>query len=386
MKKSYLMIAAAAALFAACASNDTFRGVDTQEVSIGFETFTENVTKAAITSINDLKGSGVGFTVFGYKSSESTQEWATMESTPLFNNVDVTWNSTAWTYSPLRFWDKNGYYKFYAAAPSTGSYSINVATVTSGDDYSSTATLGNKKFGFITINNAASSISTNSADYLIDRDGAYAIGSHFTGNAATETAVQLNFHHVMAKIVFALKTTISEGTITVKSLSMSGWDQNTGTFVQNSTNTPNALQHTEWTLATTETTKGSINLVGSGTGNTSDIPLSADASPTVLSDWYIMVPQTITYTAPAQNVTETGLTFTVTYDYSHTEGQTTYTESFTNQVAIVPSTQIWGTDSYTKYTLDIKPAEIKFDVTSICDFHGFQTNESDPNPVNVNAQ
>lgn len=383
------MIAAAAALFAACSSNDTFKDVDTQEVQIGFEGFTENVTKAAITSVNDLKGSGVGFTVFGYKSSESASAWATMESTPLFNNVDVTWSSSgtgSWTYSPLRFWDKNAYYKFYAAAPSTGSYSINVATVTSGDDYSQTATLGNKKFGFITINNAASSISTSSADYLIDRDGAYAIGSDFTGSTATRQAVQLDFHHVMAKIVFALKTTISEGTITVKSLSMSGWDQNTGTFVQNSTSTPDQLQHTEWTLATTQNTKGSINLVGSGTGNASDIALTnTDAAPTVLNDWYIMVPQTITYTAPAQNVTEAGLTFTVTYDYSHVEGQTTYTESFTNQVAIVPSNQVWGTDSYTKYTLDIKPAEIKFDVTSICDFHGFQTNESDPNPQPVDV-
>ena len=49
------------------------------------------------------------------------------------------------------------------------------------------------------------------------------------------------------------------------------------------------------------------------------------------------------------------------------------------RVAKLTAAQTWGTDSYTKYTLDIKPAEIIFDVTSVC---GFDVNGGD-HPVTV---
>ena len=71
---------------------------------------------------------------------------------------------------------------------------------------------------------------------------------------------------------------------------------------------------------------------------------------------------------PAANVTEAGLTFTVTYTYNDGAATNPYIETFTDQVAIVPSDQTWGTDSHTKYTLDIKPNVINFDVTTIAGF------------------
>ena len=83
-----------------------------------------------------------------------------------------------------------------------------------------------------------------------------------------------------------------------------------------------------------------------------------------ITDWYIMVPQVI-----AAN----SLKFTVTFTYTDDNGTPNddtddYTETFANQVATVTDSHTWGTDSYTNYTLDIKPAEIIFDVNQICNF------------------
>ena len=52
MKKSYLMIAAAAALFAACAENDTIKEVN-EDVAIGFDgKYVNKATRAEISSIS----------------------------------------------------------------------------------------------------------------------------------------------------------------------------------------------------------------------------------------------------------------------------------------------------------------------------------------------
>lgn len=357
MKKSYLMIAAVATLFAACAENDTFKDVDTQEYAITFNQALNKVTRAYIGSEADLRSEN-GFVVYGYKSLD---DFDTKESPDIFNAKNVFWDNTssAWKYNGLRFWDKNATYNFYAVAPyqptDNATYSIQGNPATAAT------------FGKITITGAKSNISTASDDYLIDRDGAKGeLGSAHTG--ASNPTVDFDFHHIMAKVQFALKSTLSSGTVTVTKLTMTGWNNGVATFAQNMsyTGAPGSIVCDEWTL--TSTVAGNIDLVG---GNASDatkvLTCATNATASALTDWYIMVPQQITYTAPAQNVTEAGLTFTVTYTYN--DGLTpAYEETFTNQVAIVPSTQTWGTDSHMTYTLDIKPNEIKFDVESICSF------------------
>ncbi|MBR3937824.1 MAG: fimbrillin family protein [Bacteroidaceae bacterium] len=356
MKKSYLMIAAAAALFAACAEKDTFKDVDNQEVAIGFNAITENVTKAAITGVtgtNSLATEG-GFVVYGYKTLNS---WQAIAQT-VFDEKNVYYENNDWIYQGLRFWDKNGKYNFYAVAPyqptDQATYSIN-------------STLGNS-FGYITITGAKSNKYSASDDYLLARAGAKdVLGSAHTG--ASNPDVPFSFNHVMAKVEFALKSTLASGTVTVTALKMTGWNNDEATFVQASASTPSGIECTEWTLDNTPVA-GDIDLVGANTGNTQVVLTcsATNAQATTLADWYIMVPQTITYTAPAANVTEAGLTFTVTYTYNDGAATNPYIETFTDQVAIVPSDQTWGTDSHTKYTLDIKPNVINFDVTTIAGF------------------
>lgn len=349
MKKSYLMIAAAATLFAACSSNDVFKEIEEQETAIGFYPITGNVTKAAITGatpaarLASLASAG-GFKVYGYKTTDS---WATAAT--IFNGTNVTSaNSGAdWTYTGLRFWDKTATYNFYAVAPNApaGDAAYDIEDDPTDAD-----------FGMITITGVASAKSTASNDFLIDRNGA--TGEQGSAHTSTNNdPVNIEFHHIMAKVGFALKSTLTSGTITVTELTMKGWDSGVATFTQDKTITgaPSSLVYGEW--AFTSHGSSEITLVGTGAGNASvALTCSASAAATALTDWYIMVPQPI-----AANTLE----FTVTYTYDDGAG---YTETFTDQPAKVTAAQTWGTDSHTTYTLDIKPAEIIFDVTSICDF------------------
>ena len=346
MKKSYLMIAAAVALLTACEDTDVLNKAAeiaeaAQEQAISFESFTENVTKATISGVDALKTEG-GFVVYGYKTIDN---WASTPQT-VFNGVNVKWNTTssAWYYDNLRFWDKNGKYNFYAVAPYSptdgASYSI-VAPIATG-------------YGMITIDGAESKISTESDDYLIDRDGVIGeLGINHTNSSNPK--VEFDFHHIMAKLTFALKSTLSSGTVTVTDLKMSGWNSGAGKFVQTLTSTPTTLVRDEWTIATAGA--GNVTLVGTGASQTSvALTCSESATATPVTDWYIMVPQEI-----AAN----GLVFKVTYTYSDESG---YSETFADQTATLSAAQVWGTDSYTNYTLDIKPAAIEFDVKSICGF------------------
>ena len=135
MKKSYLMtIAAAAALFAACSSNDTIKYeydlFDAQQKnSIGFAAYSSKTTKANdanSTSLQDFYGT---FDVYGWKTVNSV-------NSSVFNHVPVgyfgtdatgasqtpttvvyessgkpsdEWGtpfSAGWYYENVRYWDK----------------------------------------------------------------------------------------------------------------------------------------------------------------------------------------------------------------------------------------------------------------------------------------
>lgn len=353
MKKSYLMIAAAATLLAACTNNDTFKEIDNQETAISFQPYAGNVTKAAITGDNNTArlaslATAGGFKVYGYKTIETSNLWSQAGSiSTIFNGTTVTSTNSGsdWSYTGLRFWDKTATYNFYAvapAAPAHGTYGIIAPPATN--------------YGRITITGATSAEKDDADDFLIDRNGAKdEKGSNHT--STSNPTVDFDFHHIMAKVEFALKSTLSSGTITVTELKMKGWNSGTANFAQDLsiTGIPSGLVYSEWTFSSNGSTE--IKLVGTDTGNESVVlTCSPSATATDLADWYIMVPQQI-----AANTLE----FTVSYTFNDGNG---YTETFTNQPAKLTGAQTWGTDSHTKYTLDIKPAEIIFDVATICGF------------------
>lgn len=380
MKKSYLMIAAAATLLTACMGNDTFKDVDTPETAIAFDQATNKTTRAFISDKSDLADEH-GFVVYGYKTLNN---WTSIAQT-VFNETNVfsSDNGTTWSYTNLRFWDKTGKYNFYAVAPFTptdnATYGINTATLTSGDDgYDENSPLNNSKFGFITITGAASNKNADSDDYLLARGGVLGeLGSdHSSPN--TNNPVTFDFHHVMTKVEIKLKSTldISNGTIKVTRLKITGWNSNTGTFVQNSATNPTTLTNTEWTIAAQSPLAGDFTLVGTNCTQT-EVVIPCDKNSSAenikdVTDFCIMVPQ---------NIAANQLKFTLDFTYYHDENEThtetlsdDYTESFPNQEATVTTAQTWGTDSHIIYTLDVKPAAITFNVDEICGFDAYTQN------------
>ena len=323
MKKNYFMLAAAALMFAACAETDFVNPVPVNEGEvIGFETFANLPTKAEITDETALQG--VGFQVWGYKKLTSAADWT--DQFPVFENNTVSYVSSAWSSEVTRYWDRTSTYKFYAAAPASQKAFYSIAPTT----------------GKISINGVESAISTASKDYLIDRDGETNI------DGATASTVGFNFHHIMSKLSFKLKAGIAEE-ITVTRLVMTGWNSGNGTFTQSLTATPGDASNTsEWNIASTG--EGSVTLVGTGATNAT-IVLPSDASVKNVTDEYIMVPQEINAST---------LTFTIDFKINSTN------EVFTAQVGKLSLAQIWGTDAHTTYTISVAPAQIKFDVNSVC--------------------
>ena len=112
MKKNYLLIAAAAAMFAACSSNDTFKEVN-EDVAIGFGySASEKITRAELTNEWFANNDDNSFGVYGYRINGSTHE-------QIFTNEQVTWyhDQSDWKHNTVRFWDKSKAYNFYAYAP-----------------------------------------------------------------------------------------------------------------------------------------------------------------------------------------------------------------------------------------------------------------------------
>ncbi|MGX8690348.1 MAG: hypothetical protein ACSW76_06845 [Bacteroidaceae bacterium] len=127
MKKNYLWIAAAAAMFAACSDNEIKNDVkDFGESAIAFSTYASPQTKAAennknATNLWDLENHHTTFDVWAWKYYNGA--WV---STAVYNKGTVTHNGTAWSADPVKFWDKSAEkYIFYAAAPTDEKWTIN---------------------------------------------------------------------------------------------------------------------------------------------------------------------------------------------------------------------------------------------------------------------
>lgn len=325
------MIAVAAMAMVACADNEKINGED--GLAINFTEAINKSTKAEIANEQALAKAG-GFKVWGYKNLISAGTTWTSKQT-IFDGTTVSGTDAAnpaWTYVGTKYWDKTCNYKFYAAGPATGMTGT-LACVASGD--------ADMKF---TVTGAASALATASkSDFVIDR----VVNKKDASTVVSGYLESFDFHHIMAKISFALKESddlASGDVLIVKSMKMSGYNPNTGDFTQKKFDgTWAALNTSEWSQ-TSATNGKTSELIAS------DLTLTKTAQD-LTGQEYIMVPQVI-----AAN----GLKFTLDYTLNN--------EEFKDQVATLTEVQTWGTDSHTKYTITVGPLAIKFDVTSVCDF------------------
>lgn len=120
MKKSYLVMAAAAALFAACSSNDLVEEKAPQttqptaeEQAVGFDVYVNRGTTRAgangplsTTSIQQTSPATdhntAGFGVFGYYCNDEPYNGNTKPD--FFYNQQVTYDGSKWVYSPVKYW------------------------------------------------------------------------------------------------------------------------------------------------------------------------------------------------------------------------------------------------------------------------------------------
>jgi hypothetical protein len=225
MKKSYLMtIAAAAALFAACSSNDTIKYeydlFDAQQKnSIGFAAYSSKTTKANdanSTSLQDFYGT---FDVYGWKTVNSV-------NSSVFNHVPVGYFGTdatgasqtpttvvyessgkpsdewgtpftaGWYYQNVRYWDRTATaYQFFAIAPYEA-VPAPALTVAAGDANIKIGDSG-AKYDISTEKNLAIVSSKPIADkkyFGFTKD--YMLAEKSTTQNAKVT---FNFHHILTK-------------------------------------------------------------------------------------------------------------------------------------------------------------------------------------------
>lgn len=347
MKKSLLLLTTMAALLASCGDNQKL--TVEPEHAIDFKAYTGKTTKAAIDSNTGLADAG-GFLVWGYKTPTASVAWTSAST--IFNEQLVeaengaytSGNNTNWTYTPKKYWDINGTYKFYAAGPNDKT-NIDIAFTGS-----------NKSTGKITISNAQSLVSTNEAynDYVILRNAV----TRNAGEANGTDNVDFDFNHVMSKVLVKLKKEdTNHATVKVTALSMTGWNANNGNFAQSDSYSAAAKDNAEWSIDGTSAGTATFTLPEGG------MTLTTTATAPVENEFWIMVPQSFAANA---------LTFNVTYTLTYSDGITD-TQTKTGTIAA----HKWATDCVTTYTLTIAPAAIQFDVKE------FSWTESDTQDLTV---
>ena len=113
MKKNYLMLAAVAALFAACSSDSlTTEKQSPQnqepaaEQAVDFDAYIgRGLTRAGYNGVIDntkLKESTANFGVFGYYTDGESYSGVTKPN--FFYNQKVWWQSSKWYYEPIKYW------------------------------------------------------------------------------------------------------------------------------------------------------------------------------------------------------------------------------------------------------------------------------------------
>ena len=115
MKKLFILAAAIVA-FASCQKEQA------SYVEDGSIKFTTMETRTAVSDINDLKGEGKGFTVFGFANDVE-----------IFSNVEATYatgdSKEWWEMTTKRYWADNTTYNFFAVYPKvTGNNKFTLAT------------------------------------------------------------------------------------------------------------------------------------------------------------------------------------------------------------------------------------------------------------------
>ena len=225
MKKSYILIAAAAMVMAACSNENTYEVAD-QEIGIDFNTFANKITRS--TTGTNLESFHQSFGVWADKTIGSADAKSVMDNYEADYDDDYLNPSPAkaaqWNYEDvagqyLKYWDMTATYKFDAYAPysSNASISNHVISIANGQ-YAANENIQDS--WSTTLNtNAFTGAGATATDASTD----WMIAAQATRTPKTEgtDAVNLEFKHILSKVIVKIKKRNGfEEKITVKNVQL----------------------------------------------------------------------------------------------------------------------------------------------------------------------
>ena len=244
MKKSYLMLVASAAIFAACSETEKIQQnlQDNEPAAIGFTSYSQKATRGNTNEATNLEYYHNKFAVYGTKKNVNDATdiqyvfggKATTAGTQ--EGVTCTYQTTAdavlgdWKYDDPRFWDKQATYDFIAYAPAAtanpiryhygaekaevgdaGSYfKTSSDYILTGTNIQATATQAEKIKGFNEAGNG-------DLDLMISDSEAQNGNGH-------DTYVNLVFRHILSKlnITIGQAEALYNSDVTIKEVKVTG--------------------------------------------------------------------------------------------------------------------------------------------------------------------
>lgn len=212
MDKKFVMgIAAMAALtLVSCSSDDldSLSDSSSKNEAISFDGYlgrsavAVNGTRGSVLTKDSLQNfTPEGFGVFGNYKEANDQEFGSN----LFNNQQVTYKASAWTYSPLKFWPTQGHIDFLAYAPYDSKYNDKVSKDNQKLEFEVNSDITAQK-DLLWANNAVSQTKDNNS----------------------KTKVKFHFYHALSRLGYTVKLygngdySSNKATFTVNKITLAG--------------------------------------------------------------------------------------------------------------------------------------------------------------------
>ncbi|WP_300703785.1 fimbrillin family protein [Bacteroides sp.] len=308
MKKILLMALAAAAMVG-CSQNEEIDNA-AQKAKITFGTVVSNSTRATVTSIAGLQGTG--FTVYAYNTGADEAGVANLPVSPFMGDVNglaVTYNEAKWGFTGTYYWPSTGNIQFYAYAT---------------DDDATNYTATGK---YPTINYAVAATVGAQKDFVVAKA---------ENEKKSDNAVDLTFKHALTQINFS--ATGGDANLYYKVTAVSiGGAYGAGTY---------NFKDGSWETITTDAVKTYAYLTNGAVSvkKTATVDLVSADGPLML------IPQTL---ADGKIM----ISYSVYTDEAMTNEIASVTDNLTEGL-----TTVWGTGKKVRYTLtlNLKGATVSF--------------------------
>lgn len=205
MRKKFYLMVVAALTWTGCSQNEIMDTNPDAHRAIGFGVYTGTQTRGLVAdnsetkgvTANGLKVANKGFGMQAYLTSGAYQTNGLKGH--FMDNVQVTWETGAWTYYPVKFWPENTTDKisFFAYAPYTdaGNAAATGITLTHAD---------NTKDPKLTF--ALQTAQQDMVDLVVSEPNESNGGTINQTKATASSSVNVNFKHVLTRVAMKAKT------------------------------------------------------------------------------------------------------------------------------------------------------------------------------------